>query len=127
MRKIMVVGVLAAAALTGCAASQAAPAGMPSTPATTSPHWVTKDGQPFDPAAVKFNESAVPSFATAAASIPGYRTASTATLTVIARDLCEHYAGGFNTEDLRAGSVSGKESGEALARLGEAAKATVCA
>lgn len=112
MRKIGGVTLLVALALTGSSAASAAPA---------SPHWITKSGAAFDMSTVRFSEAAVPAFKEAAEDVPVYGNQSTSSLAVIGRDLCEHYAGGFTTEDLRA------STGDALADLGEAAKATVCA
>lgn len=120
MRKIGGLAVIAALALAGCSTPAATPEPAPAA-ATGEAKWVTKDGQPFDIASVKFSEDAVPALTTAAAKIPGYSRTRPEDLSVIGRELCEHYASGFTTEDLR---VSG---GESLAAIGEAAKATVCA
>lgn len=49
-----------------------------------------------------------------------YATMSAAELAGMAHELCEHYDGGFTTEDLR------KSAGDKLAQAGEFAKATVC-
>ena len=82
--------------------------------------WTTKSGESIDPATVSFKDSAVSDFAAAAKVIPGYENVSSASLSTIGRDICEHYAGGFTTEDLR------EAGGESLAKLGEAAISTVC-
>ncbi|MEV7606123.1 hypothetical protein AB0N65_11850 [Paenarthrobacter sp. NPDC089322] len=126
MGKIGGLALLSAFVLAGCTAPVAQD--VPSTPAVTaevsSPKSITKDGQAFDTTSVSFNSSAVDDFAAAAASIPGYSKTSADALAVVGRDLCEHYAGGFTTEDLRAASLPGYADSTAL--LGEAAMATVC-
>jgi hypothetical protein len=119
MRKIGGLIAVAALALAGCAAPEPTVQTTPQPTATTK--WVTKEGQPFDITTVKFNDREVPAFKAAAAGIPAYSHESEASLTAIGHDLCEHYASGFTTEDLR------KSGGESLATVGEAAKATVCA
>lgn len=127
MGKLGGLALLAVVALTACAAP--APSSAPSpTPTTTaeqptkelSGKWVTKSGDAIDPASVSFKDSEVTAFAAAAKNVPGYESATSASLATIGRDLCEHYAGGFTTEDLRG------SGGESLAALGEAAKVTVC-
>lgn len=126
MRKIGGLAIVAAILLTGCA-SPTADQPSKAKDATIQPvgvTWVTKDGVTFDIAAVKFNPEALGEFKAATAGIPAYARLSQDSLVAIGRDLCEHYAGGFTTEDLRAASASG--NGDALASLGEAAKATVC-
>jgi hypothetical protein len=118
MRKIGGLAVIAAIALAGCSAP-AAPAEP--TAETASTRWITKSGESFDITSVKFQDAAIPAFAAEAAKIPGYSKTSPEDLAVIGRDLCEHYAGGFTTEDLQA------SGGASLAAIGEAAKVTVCA
>jgi hypothetical protein len=54
------------------------------------------------------------------ASGTAFATAPAADIAGMAKELCEHYAGGFTTEDLR------KADGDKLARAGEAARLTVC-
>jgi hypothetical protein len=123
MGKIGGLVLLAALALTACSAPAGGPAVATETAAkveSASPHWITKDGEPFDMASVKFNKAAIPEFAHAVSGIPGYAVSETV-LAPIGLDLCEHYASGFDTDDLRA------SGGESLAAVGEAAKATVCA
>lgn len=114
MKKITILVAAAALALTGCSAVQAAPA------QESGPRYVDKAGQPFDVESVTFESSKVSDLAAAAASIPGYSKTSEESLAVIGRDICEHYAAGFTTEDLRTAG------GESLAAVGEAAKSTVC-
>lgn len=122
MRKIGGLAIVAALLLAGCSAPASEPA---SAVEQAGPKWVAKDGRSVDVASVKFEAGAVPAFKDAASKIPAYSSLSSDSLATIGRDLCEHYAGGFTTEDLRASSVTG--NGDALASLGEAAKATVCA
>lgn len=112
MRKIGVITLAVMLSFVGGTAASAAPA---------EPRWVTKAGETFDISTVRFAASEVPAFKAATDSVPGYSNASVESLAAIGRDLCEHYAGGFTTEDLRA------TNGDVLAALGEAAKSTVCA
>lgn len=116
---------MSALVLAGCSTPAGDPGIEQAKAANTAPSWITKDGQRFDAASVKFNVDAVPAFKDASSTIPAYAGVSQDSLAFIGRDLCEHYAGGFTTDDLRASSVTG--NGDALASLGEAAKATVCA
>ncbi|MFJ4026018.1 hypothetical protein ACIPWF_00820 [Paenarthrobacter sp. NPDC089989] len=128
MRKLGGLILIGLLGLTACSAPAA-----DSTPTATSTEsaapeaapvaqkWITKDGQPFDISSVQFKESELGAFAAAAAGIPKYSGLSEKSLVEIGHDLCEHYAGGFTTDDLRAANS------EALASLGEAAKKTVCA
>jgi hypothetical protein len=125
MRKIGGLVLLSALVLVGCSAPGGDSGIEQGKAAGTAPEVVTKDGQQFDVANVKFNSDAVPAFKDAVSTIPAYASLSQDSLATIGRDLCEHYAGGFTTEDLRASSVTG--NGDALASLGETAKATVCA
>lgn len=112
MRKIGGVTLLVALALTGSSVASAAP---------NEPRWITKSGEAFDINTVRFDASAVPAFKASTATIPGYGNATADSMAVIGRDLCEHYAGGFTTEDLLSAG------GSSLAAVGEAAKVTVCA
>ncbi|WP_185751158.1 hypothetical protein [Arthrobacter sp. 31Y] len=111
MRKLGGITLALALAFVGSTAAAAAP----------TQQWVTKAGAPFDASTVRFNESEVQAFKERASSVPQYGMLSAASLASIGRDLCEHYSGGFTTEDLLA------SNGESLAALGEAAKETVCA
>lgn len=88
--------------------------------AQANTQWITKTGETFDISTVKFADSALPAFADAAHKVAGYENAKPESLAIIGRDICEHYAGGFTTEDLR------QAGGESLAQLGEAAISTVC-
>lgn len=54
------------------------------------------------------------------ASGSSYANESRHGLESMAKEICEHYADGFTTEDLR------KSDGERLALVGEAARSTVC-
>jgi hypothetical protein len=83
-------------------------------------NWVTKAGESFDISTVKFDDSAVSKFTEAAHAVKGYENARESSMAVIGRDICEHYAAGFTTEDLR------QRGGESLAKIGEAAISTVC-
>lgn len=100
-------------------------------PSAEPPHEVglTKSGATIELASIKVKDSAMPAFAEATKTIKGYEHLTPEALSSIARELCEHYAGGFTTEDLRKTNAHlfGKASGDALAKVGEAAKATVCA
>lgn len=49
-----------------------------------------------------------------------YANMPAADIADMAKDLCQHYAGGFTTDDLR------KSAGDKLAKAGEAARLTVC-
>jgi len=49
-----------------------------------------------------------------------YATMPPADIAGMALELCQHYDGGFTTEDLR------KSAGDKLAKAGEAARLTVC-
>jgi len=122
MRKIGGLAIITAFVLAGCSAPVAQPAATePAPSASATTRWITKDGQPFDISTVTFKDSAIGAFKDAAADIPGYSKTSPDALASIGHELCEHYAGGFTTEDLR------QTSGDALAELGDAAKVTVCA
>lgn len=112
---------IAAFVLTACAGPTDQPAAEPVHTTEAGIKWVTKDGQPFDISTVSFDDSALAAFKDASVSIPGYSKTSDEALAAIGRDLCEHYAGGFTTEDLH------QSGGDALAALGEAAESTVCA
>jgi hypothetical protein len=106
MGKLGGIILLAALALSGCAAPPVAVE-----PASMSSHRVTTD-QLHTPesefiAAVKASESS-------------YANLPASTLTGMGKEICEHYADGFTTEHLRA------SDGERLAIVGEAARATVC-
>lgn len=124
MRKLGGLALLALVVLSGCATPEPSPAAAP-TPGPSSvaptPKWVNKAGEPFDTSTVKFNDSAVATFTTMAHSVKGYENAKESSMASLGRDICEHYASGFTTEDLR------QRGGESLAKLGESAKATVCA
>jgi hypothetical protein len=122
MRKLGGITLLAVVALTACAAPvpSSAPRRTPTITAEQSAKWTTKSGDSIDPASISFKDAEVAAFAAAAKNIRGYEKESSASLAVIGRHLCEHYAAGFTTDDLR-------QTGESLASLGEAAKATVCA
>jgi hypothetical protein len=111
MRKLGVITLVAALSFAGVSASSASPA---------EPRWVTKSGEAFDISTVHFDQSAIPSLKAAIEFVPGYGNMSDDDLAVIGRDLCEHYAGGFTTDDLR------EAGGESLAKVGEAAGSTVC-
>jgi len=87
---------------------------------TAGQQWVNKAGESFDISTVKFDDSAVSKFTEAAHAVKGYENAKPESLAVIGRDICEHYAAGFTTEDLR------DAGGESLGKLGEAAISTVC-
>lgn len=118
------IGGLAAAAvvalaLAGCSAPE--PTVQTAPQPTTTIKWITKAGQPFNISTVKFDSTAAPRLKAAAAEIPGYADMSQDELATIGRDLCEHYASGWDTEDLR------QSGGDTLAAIGEAAKGTVCA
>jgi len=82
--------------------------------------WLNKAGETFDVSTVKFQDSAVAKFTDAAHAVKGYENAKPESMAVIGRDICEHYAAGFTTEDLR------DAGGESLAKLGEEAISTVC-
>ena len=114
MKKITALAAAAALALTVCTAAQAAPA------QESGPRYIDKAGQPFDVNSVAFDASKVADLAAATATVSGYSKTAPEDLAVIGRDICEHYAAGFTTEDLRAAA------GESLAAVGEAAKVTVC-
>ena len=116
------IGGLVLAGLLGLTACSVPAVSAPSaeTMSPAAQKWVTKAGEPFDISSVQFKESEIGAFTAAAAAIPKYSTLSEKSLAVIGRDLCEHYARGFTTEDLRTANS------EALASLGEAAKRTVC-
>lgn len=99
---LVLAGVLA---LTGCAAQ----------PAAQAPR--TAKAQP----AVFFDESRVAEFVKdVQESGTAYATMPASELAGMAHELCEHYDGGFTTEDLR------KSAGDKLAAAGEAARLTVC-
>lgn len=87
---------------------------------TAEQKWVNKAGETFDISTVKFSNSAVTAFTDAAHKVVGYENAKESSMAVIGRDICEHYAAGYTTEDLR------EAGGESLAKLGEAAISTVC-
>lgn len=122
MRKIGGLALVALFALAGCAA----PASNASAPApdmtrhTADQKWVNKAGESFDTSTVKFEDSAIAKFTETAHGVKGYENAKPESMAVIGRDICEHYAAGYTTEDLR------DAGGESLAKLGEAAISTVC-
>jgi hypothetical protein len=105
MGKIGGLALVVALGLTGCATQSAA----------TAPR--TDQVQP----AAFFDNSQVAEFVK---DVQGSGTAfapmSAKELADMAHELCQHYDGGFTTEDLR------KSDGDKLAQAGEFAKATVC-
>jgi len=119
MRKIGGLALVAVLALVGCAAAEQTPSAAPSIAPT--PIWVNKAGEPMDMSTVKFNAAAVTKFTAVAHSVKGYENAKESSMASLGREICEHYAAGFTTEDLR------QTGGESLAKLGEAATTTVCA
>jgi len=97
---------IVALGLTGCAEAQAGAA--PTNHAAVQPATVVKDAQIG--AFVQSIEH----------SGTDYATMPPADIAAMAVELCEHYDGGFTTEDLR------KSAGDKLAKAGEAARLTVC-
>jgi hypothetical protein len=91
---------VAVLALTGCTAATAEPAS-------------TYRGE-VQPAGVAAFVSAVQKSDTDYSSLPP------ADIAGMAQELCQHYDGGFTTEDLR------NSAGDKLAEAGEAARLTVC-
>lgn len=97
---------IGALALTGCASAHAEPA-------TT--------GRAIVQPATVVNEAQVGAFVKdVQSSGTGYATMPPADIAGMALELCQHYDGGFTTEDLR------KSAGDKLASAGEAARLTVC-
>ena len=106
MGKIGGLAVVAVMALTGCTAGQAE---------TTPTHTASLQ------AATLMNDAKLSEFVKdVQASGTAYATMAPADIAGMARELCQHYDGGFTTEDLR------KSAGDKLAKAGEAARLTVC-
>jgi hypothetical protein len=105
MGKLGGIILLSALALTGCAAG--------SVPAAHGPATV-------QPAELSESAKVANFVAKVQASGTAFADAPAADIAGMAKELCEHYAGGFTTEDLR------KSDGDKLAAAGEAARLTVC-
>lgn len=106
MGKIGGIALAAALTLTGCATTQAAP--------------VSTSRAEVQPVSVK-DSAKVQAFVKAVQdSRGGYSNMPARDIAGMAPELCEHYAGGFTTDDLR------EVSGEKLAQAGELALKTVC-
>lgn len=106
MGKLGGIVLLSALALSGCAATTVAvESGSVSHHRATTDQLRTPDSE---------------FIAAVTASGSSYSELPASTLTDMGKEICEHYAGGFTTEDLRAAD------GERLALVGEAARATVC-
>lgn len=105
MGKIGGLALVAVLALTGCAAAQASPA---------STHRGEVQPITVEDAKIAAFVVSVQRSGTAYASYPP------ADIAGMAPELCQHYDGGFTTEDLR------KSAGDKLAQAGEAARLTVC-
>jgi hypothetical protein len=105
---------MAALALTGCAAP-ASGAGQTSTPTPTSPQRVE-----VDPLTVAEDAKLKAFIAEVQKSGTEYATLPASDIAGMAPELCQHYDGGFTTEDLR------KSAGDKLAAAGEAARLDVC-
>lgn len=106
MGKLGGLALVAVLGLTGCTAAQAEPA--------------TPSRAVVQPATV-MNDAKLGEFVTdVERSGTGYATMPPADIAGMATELCQHYDGGFTTEDLR------KSGGEKLAAAGEAARLTVC-
>jgi len=98
---------LASLALSGCASSTAASA-EPTRRGVVQPATVVNEAK------VGEFVKDVQSSGTAYAALPP------ADIAGMALELCQHYDGGFTTEDLR------KSAGDKLAKAGETARLTVC-
>ena len=97
---------VAALGLTGCAAAQTDT--VPTHRGTVQPATVV-------------NQAKVGEFVKdVQESGTAYATMPAADIAGMALELCQHYDGGFTTEDLR------KSAGDKLAQAGEAARLTVC-
>ena len=106
MGKIGGLALVAVMALTGCASAKAE--AEPARPAIAQPAPV-------------MNAAMVGEFVKdVQASGTAYATMAPADIAGMALELCQHYDGGFTTEDLR------KSAGDKLAKAGEAARLTVC-
>lgn len=106
MWKIGGLALVAALTLTGCATTQAAPA--------------STNRAVVQPASVQDSAKVQDFVKSVQQSRSGYSTIPAQGIAAMAPDLCEHYAGGFTTDDLR------KADGERLAVAGEIALKTVC-
>jgi hypothetical protein len=105
MGKLGGLALIATLALAGCAAPSVEPA---------TKTVVVQPATVFDDSKVSEFVKDVRDSGTDYASMPANELAN------MAHELCEHYDGGFTTEDLR------NSAGEKLAKAGEAAMATVC-
>jgi hypothetical protein len=114
MGKIGGLCLIAALALTGCAAPAS---GAGETPSPTTP---TATRVEVDPRTVADDAKLKAFIADIQKSGTEYATLPPADIAGMAPELCQHYDGGFTTEDLR------KSAGEKLAAAGEAAKLDVC-
>lgn len=106
MGKLGGIILLSALVLSGCAA---APTAMEPA-AASSQRPMTNELRGVDAEFI----SAVYASGTSYAKLPA------ASLFEMGKEICEHYAGGFTTDDLRA------SDGDRLALVGEAARATIC-
>lgn len=112
MGKLGGIVLIAALALTGCAGQGAGTSPAPE-PASTNRGEV----QPLtitDDAKLKSFVADIQKSGT------DYATLAPADIAGMAPELCQHYDGGFTTEDLR------KSAGDKLAAAGETARLTVC-
>jgi len=112
MGKLGGLSLIAALALTGCAVPAAGSDAKPST--SPSSRFVVQ------PATV-VNDAKLGEFVKdIQRSGSAYATMPPAEIAGMAKELCEHYDGGFTTDDLR------KSAGDKLANAGETARLTVC-
>lgn len=106
MGKVGGLALVAVMALTGCASAKAE--GGPTGRVAVQPATVV-------------NQAKVSEFVKdVQESGTAYATMPPADIAGMALELCQHYDGGFTTEDLR------ESAGDKLARAGEAARLTVC-